>query len=75
MREYGGFEMVYPMADENIVVRTDPPARLETEDIEHVLQRLVVIAGEQNRGFLAYLLTMALIHLRDESPERTTPSH
>ena len=75
MREYGGFEMGSPMADENIIVRTDAPARLETEDFEHVLQRLVVIASEQNRGFLAYLLTMALIHLLDESTEQTTPSH
>lgn len=63
------------MADENMLVRTDALTRLETEDFEHVLQRLVVIASEQNRGFLAYLLTMALIHLRDESPERATPSH
>jgi hypothetical protein len=75
VREYGGFEMGSRMANENIIAGTDVPARLETEDFEHVLQRLVVIASEQNRGFLAYLLTMALIHLRDESTDRTTPSH
>ena len=63
------------MADENIIVWTDAPAHLETEDFDRVRQRLVVIASEQNRGFLAYLLTMALFHLRDESSERTTPSH
>ena len=63
------------MADDNIIVRTDGPARLETAEFEHVLERLVVIASEQKRGFLAYLLTMALTHLRDENPQQTTTNH
>ena len=63
------------MADENIIVRVDESARLETEDFEHVLERLVVIASEQKRGFLAYLLTMALTHLRDENPQQPTTNH
>ena len=63
------------MADDNLIVRTDGPARLETADFEHVLERLVVIASEQKRGFLAYLLTMALTHLRDENPQQTTTNH
>jgi len=63
------------MADENIIVRANEPARLETGDFERVLERLVVIASEQKRGFLAYLLTMALTHLRDEKPRQTTANH
>jgi hypothetical protein len=63
------------MIDEDIVVRTNGPARLETAEFEHVLERLVVIASEQKRGFLAYLLTMALTHLRDENPQQTTTNH
>jgi hypothetical protein len=63
------------MIDEDIIVRAKTPARLETADFEHVLQRLVVIASEQKRGFLAYLLTMAVIHLRDENPQQTTTNH
>jgi hypothetical protein len=63
------------MADDNIIVRANEPARLETGDFEHVLERLIVIASEQKRGFLAYLLTMALIHLRDENPRPTNANH
>jgi hypothetical protein len=63
------------MADDNIIVRTDGPARLEIAEFEQVLERLVVIASEQKRGFLAYLLTMALTHLRDENPQQTTTNH
>ena len=63
------------MADDNLIVRADVPARLETGDFEHVLERLIVIASEQKRGFLAYLLTMALIHIRDENPRQTTANH
>jgi hypothetical protein len=73
--ECGGFEVGFAMADENIIVRANEPARLETGDFERVLERLVVIASEQKRGFLAYLLTMALTHLRDENPQRTTTNH
>ena len=63
------------MSEEDITIQTGAPGSLETADFEQVLERLVVIAGAQGRGFLAYLLTMALIHLRDGDPGRTTAAH
>jgi hypothetical protein len=63
------------MADKTFIVRADESVRLETEDFEHVIERLAALASAQNRGFLAYLLTMALIHLRDQSPDFPPRSH
>ena len=54
------------MTNEDITVRTGDAVRLGTADFEHVIERLAVIAEDQGRGFLAYLLAMALEHLREE---------
>jgi GNAT superfamily N-acetyltransferase len=54
------------MTDEDITVRTGDVTCLRTAELEHVIERLVVIAEDQGRGFLAYLLAMALEHLREE---------
>jgi hypothetical protein len=63
------------MTDEDVTVRTGEAVRLATADFEHVLERLAVIAENQGRGFLAYLLAIALEHLRDEGQASKTAPH
>jgi hypothetical protein len=64
------------MADEDIVVPSEQfmddsgPA-----DFERVLETLIVLAHSQGRNFLAYLLIMALMHVREEDQGRTGATH
>jgi hypothetical protein len=39
------------------------------------LEALIVIAQSQGRGFLAYLLVMALMHVLEEDQGRTEITH
>jgi hypothetical protein len=55
------------MNDEGIVV----PERCFVhgagqDDVEQALENLIAIAEREGRDFLAYLLTMALVHAREE---------
>jgi hypothetical protein len=61
------------MTDEYVTIRAGDEARLETADFEHVLERLITIADAQGRGFLAYLLSMALIHLHEDRDPADIP--
>jgi hypothetical protein len=59
------------MNDENIVI----PARrrafgAEKKGFEPELETLVAIAEREGRDFLAYLLAMALVHVREGNEER-----
>jgi hypothetical protein len=64
------------MIDEDIVVPTEQLAReLSPAEFERVLETLIVLAHNQGRDFLAYLLVMALMHVRDEDEGHTGASH
>jgi hypothetical protein len=64
------------MIDEDIAVPTEQVARdLSLAEIEHVLETLIMLAPNQGRTFLAYLLVMALMHVREEDQGRTGASH
>ena len=64
------------MIDEDISVPTDQPApELSLAEFEHVLETLIVIAHNQGRNFLAYLLVMALMQVREEDQGHTGASH
>ena len=55
------------ITDEDISVPTEDVARdLSLAEIERVLETLIVLAHNQQRNFLVYLLVMALMHLREE---------
>jgi hypothetical protein len=55
------------MIDEDMAVPTEHVARdLSLAEIERVLETLIVLAHNQQRNFLAYLLVMALMHVREE---------
>ena len=64
------------MSDEDIVI---PRGRLyradEGEDFEEMLEILIKLAQAERREFLAYLLRMALIEARNQSPEKTYLPH
>ena len=61
------------ITDEDISV---PTARdLSLAEIERVLETLIVLAHNQRRKFLAYLLVMALMHVRDEDQRHTGATH
>ena len=65
-----------PMIDEDISVPTEEVARdLSLAEIERVLETLIVLAHNQQRNFLAYLLVMALMHVREEDQGHTGASH
>ena len=58
------------MSDEGIIVRTRYHSHAAAEsNFEDVLEMLIAIAECERRGFLAYLLTMALVHVREEDEE------
>jgi hypothetical protein len=64
------------MMDKEIVVRAAPSARdRNTATFDHALQALVAKAQGEGRTFLAYLLVMALMHLREENDERSGAWH
>jgi len=64
------------MIDEDMAVPTEQVARdLRLAEIERVLETLIVLAHNQQRNFLAYLLVMALMHVRDEDDGYTGASH
>lgn len=48
---------------------------LSPAEFERALETLVVLAHSQGRNFLAYLLIMALMHLREEDQGRTGTTH
>ena len=56
--------------------RAEQVARdLSLAEIERVLETLIVLAHNQQRNFLAYLLVMALMHVREEDQGYTGASH
>jgi hypothetical protein len=64
------------MIDEDISVPTELLAQdLSLAEMERVLETLIVLAHNQRRNFLAYLLTMALMHVREEHQGHTGASH
>ena len=64
------------MIDEDMAVPTEHAARdLSLAEIERVLETLIVLAHNQQRNFLAYLLVMALMHVRDEDQGHTGATH
>jgi hypothetical protein len=64
------------MFDEDIAVPTEPLARdLSLAEIERILETLIVLAHSQRRNFLAYLLVMALMHVREEDQGHPGLSH
>lgn len=63
------------MTEKDLNVPREYCERLTSADFERVLARLIVMAEGEGRDFLAYLLTMALIHLREEAEGRTSAPH
>ena len=64
------------ITDEDISVPTEDVARdLSLAEIERVLETLIVLAHNQQRNFLVYLLVMALMHLREEDQGHTGATH
>ena len=60
--------------DEDISVPTEEVA-LSLAEIERVLETLIVLAHNHRRNFLAYLLVMALMHVREEDQGHTGATH
>lgn len=68
--------MSSPIIDEDISVPTEEVARdLSLAEIERVLETLIVLAHNHRRNFLAYLLVMALMHVREEDQGHTGATH
>jgi len=64
------------MMDRDIVVRAAPSARDRSRaTFDHALQALIAKAQGEGRTFLAYLLVMALMHLREENEGRSGAPH
>ena len=64
------------MINEDMAVPTEQVARdLSLAEMERVLETLIVLAHNQQRNFLAYLLVMALMHVREEDQGYTGASH
>jgi hypothetical protein len=64
------------MTEEDISVPTGEFARdLSLAEFERALETLIVLAHSQGRNFLAYLLIMALMHVREEDQGRTGATH
>jgi hypothetical protein len=64
------------MFDEDIAVPTEPLVRdLSLAEIERILEMLIVLAHSQRRNFLAYLLVMALMHVREEDQRHSGLRH
>ena len=61
---------------EDISVPTGQLApELSPAEFERVLETLIVLAHNQGRNFLAYLLVMALMHAREEDQGHSGASH
>jgi hypothetical protein len=67
-------DMSSPIIDEDISVPTEEVA-LSLAEIERVLETLIVLAHNHRRNFLAYLLVMALMHVREEDQGHTGATH
>ena len=64
------------ITDEDISVPTEDVAHdLSLAEIERVLETLIVLAHNHRRNFLAYLLVMALMHVREEDQGHTGATH
>jgi hypothetical protein len=64
------------MNKEDISVSTGQFAHdLSLGEFERALETLIVLAHSQGRNFLAYLLIMALMHLREEDQGRAGTTH
>ncbi|MGH6825703.1 hypothetical protein [Methyloceanibacter sp.] len=64
------------MNKEDISVSTGQFAHdLSLAEFERALETLIVLAHSQGRNFLAYLLIMALMHLREEDQGRAETTH
>ena len=64
------------MIDEDISVPTGKIARDSSlAEFERALETLIVLAHSQGRNFLAYLLIMALMHVREEDQSHTGTTH
>jgi hypothetical protein len=64
------------MMDKDIVLRATPYARDRNRAaFDHALQTLIAKAQGEGRTFLAYLLVMALMHLREENEGRVGEPH
>ena len=64
------------MIDEDISVPTGKIARDSSlAEFERALETLIVLAHSQGRNFLAYLLIMALMHVREEDQGHTGTTH
>ena len=48
---------------------------LSPAEFERALETLIVLAHNQGRNFLAYLLVMALMHVREEDQGHSGASH
>ena len=58
------------MTEEDISVRSGRFVRDSSlAEFERALETLIVLAHSQGRNFLAYLLIMALMHLREEEDQ------
>jgi hypothetical protein len=64
------------MMDKDIMVRAIPSAPDRNRAaFDHALQTLIAKAEREGRTFLAYLLVMALMHLREEDEGRVGEPH
>ena len=63
------------MSDEEFAAERRPVLRPDDGDVEDMLEILMKIAQSEGRGFLAYLLSMALIEARNQAPTRNYLSH
>jgi hypothetical protein len=64
------------MTEKDISVPTGQFARdLSLAEFERALETLIVLAHSQGRNFLAYLLIMALMHLREDDQGRAGVTH
>jgi hypothetical protein len=64
------------MTEENLGVPSEKFARdSRLAEIERGLETLILLAHGQGRNFLAYLLIMALMHVREEDQGRTGVTH
>jgi hypothetical protein len=64
------------MIDEDISVPTGKIARDSSlAEFERALETLIVLAHSQGRNFLAYLLIMALMHVREEDQGHAGTTH
>ena len=66
--------MSSPIIDEDTSVPTEEVA-LSLAEIERVLETLIVLVHNHRRNFLAYLLVMALMHVREEDQGHTGATH